>query len=96
MFVVSKTDIFMEWLADLRDDIARNKILVSIKRIEFGNLGDHHAVGGGVSEIRINYANGYRLYYTIRGKEIILLLCGGTKDSQQRDIRQAKEMIQEI
>jgi len=85
MYNVLQTDIFAEWLNDLRDKAARYRIGICIKRIENGNLGDHRTVGDGVSEIRLAFGPGYRLYYTMRGREIIILLCGGDKSSQQRD-----------
>ena len=96
MYKVSKTNIFMEWFQDLKDSVAKNKIRLCLDRVGMGNLGDHHAVGEGVSEMRINYGPGYRLYYTIRGKEIVILLCGGNKSSQKRDIQKAKELNKEI
>ncbi|MDR1338034.1 MAG: type II toxin-antitoxin system RelE/ParE family toxin [Rickettsiales bacterium] len=96
MFVVSRTDVFAEWLDDLNDKSAQHKIMVSIKRIEVGNLQDHHTVGNGVSEIRLSYGPGYRLYYTVRGLQIIILLCGGDKDSQHKDIKTAKELAKEV
>lgn len=96
MFIVSKTNIFMDWFDGLRDETAKQKIRICIDKAEIGNLGDHHSIGDGVSEIRINYAKGYRLYYVLRGREIIILLCGGIKDSQKRDIKRAKEISKEV
>jgi putative addiction module killer protein len=96
MFVVSKTNVFADWLCNLRDKTAQYKVMVSIKRIENGNLQDHHTIGDGVSEIRLKFGPGYRLYYTIRGQEVIILLCGGDKDSQRKDIKTAKEIAKEV
>jgi putative addiction module killer protein len=77
----------------LKDYNAKARINIRIRRIEEGNLGDVKSVGSGVSEIRIDYGPGYRLYLTKRGQTIILLLCGGDKTTQEKDIQQAKEMI---
>ena len=98
MFIVSKHEVFMEWFDGLRDDVAKTKIRVAIKKLEFGNFGDHHAIAGagGLSEIRINYGPGYRIYYTVRGREIVVLLCGGDKSSQKRDTVLAKKLLKEV
>jgi len=96
VYKVSKTNVFMEWLENLRDKTAQHKISVCIDKVEEGNLGDHHTVGDGVSELRIHYGPGYRLYYTVRGREIIILLCGGDKSSQKRDIKTAKIIEKEV
>lgn len=77
----------------LKDYNAKARINIRIRRIEEGNLGDVKSVGNGISEIRIDYGPGYRLYLTKRGQTIILLLCGGDKTTQEKDIQQAKEMI---
>jgi putative addiction module killer protein len=73
-FAVSLTDVFTDWLHGLRDDTARRKIIICTNRIKNGNLGDHHTVGDEISEIRLTYGPGYRLYYTVRGRKIIILL----------------------
>jgi len=78
------------WLAKLKDDIAKAAIVTRLARLESGNLDDVRAVGEGVSEIRIHYGPGYRVYFQVRGRQIILLLWGGDKSSQQRDIQRAK------
>jgi putative addiction module killer protein len=80
-----------EWLDSLRDRKARNKIRVKIQRVEEGNLGDYRSVGEGVYELRIDYGPGYRVYFGQVGSTIVLLLCGGDKSTQDRDIRTAKE-----
>jgi putative addiction module killer protein len=79
-------------LHDLRDAKARTKILVRIQRLADGNPGDVGPVGEGVSELRLHYGAGYRVYFVSRGAEIVLLLCGGDKSSQARDIETAKRM----
>ena len=70
--------------------------MVRIDRMEEGNFGDHWSVGGGVSELRVNVGEGYRIYYTIRQQTVVILLCGGDKTSQQRDIRRAQQMARDI
>lgn len=79
------------WLRTLRDRRAKSKILIRLDRILLGNFGDAKSVGEGVSELRINEGKGYRLYYGREGKEIVILLCGGDKATQQSDIKQAKK-----
>ena len=95
-FTVRKTDDFDRWLHRLRDRRAKAKVLTRIDRAQDGNLGDHRSVGGQVSEMRIDYGPGYRVYYTIRGDELLLLLVGGDKSSQPSDIEKAKRMVVEI
>lgn len=92
MLEVRRTNEFDGWLKDLRDMQARARIAVRIRRVEEGNFGDHKSVGDGVSELRIPFGPGYRVYYTQKGTTIVLLLCGGDKDSQDRDIAKAKKM----
>lgn len=82
---------FTEWLDGLRDVKARAKIRVRIDRASLGNLGDCSSVGEGVQELRVDFGPGYRVYFAEVGKVIVLLLCGGDKSTQQRDIRKAKE-----
>jgi putative addiction module killer protein len=86
------TKIFTDWLDDLRDDLAVSAIAKRLARIQLGNFGDYKAVGNGVSELRIQHGPGYRIYFQIKGNEIVLLLCGGDKSSQQRDIERAKQL----
>ncbi len=90
------TEVFEEWLIGLRDLRARASILTRLERIEDGNFGDHRSVGGGISELRVNVGQGYRVYYTIRQQTVVILLCGGDKASQRRDIRQAQQMAKEV
>ena len=84
-------DIFQEWLDDLRDYRARNAIQTAVDRVEEGNLGDHKPCREGVWKLRINLSAGYRVYYSISGKAVILLLCGGSKQTQRRDIDRSVE-----
>jgi len=94
---VIETGGFAKWLAKLRDKAGRRAIVSRIARIvATGNFGDHASVGGNVSELRIRGGPGYRVYYTLRTDEIVLLLCGGAKDSQARDIEKAKELAAQL
>lgn len=93
MLEIRRTDEFSKWLKKLRDADAKARINLRVRRIALtGNLGDYKPVGDGVCELRIDYGPGYRLYFAQRGSEIILLLIGGDKTSQQRDIKRAKEL----
>jgi putative addiction module killer protein len=80
-----------EWLGALRDRKGRAVIRTRIGRLQLGLFGDAKAVGEGVNELRISFGPGYRIYYALEGKAVILLLCGGDKRTQDRDIKQAKE-----
>jgi putative addiction module killer protein len=96
MFEVRRTAEFIDWLTALRDIQARARIAKRIDRIAQGNFGDAKPVGDGVSELRFDFGPGYRVYYTRRGDVVVILLCGGDKDSQPRDIERAKQMAREI
>ena len=96
MFLIDKTTTFDSWLLKLRDNAARVRIIIRIKRMEMGNLGDVKTVGQGVYEARISYGPGYRLYYAIRKRTIIWLLCGGDKGSQKQDIQKAHKILKEV
>lgn len=95
MFTILQSGTFQEWMADVNRE-ARARIDVRIRRAELGNLGDVQSVGKGVSEMRINYGPGYRVYFTQRGQALILLLCGGDKGSQKRDIKRAQQMVADL
>ena len=92
MTEIRTTDVFDKWLRKLRDAQARARILVRIKRLSLGNPGDVKPVGEGVSEMRVDYGPGYRVYYVQRGAELIVLLVGGDKSSQGQDIAKAIEL----
>ncbi|WP_309947271.1 type II toxin-antitoxin system RelE/ParE family toxin [Tardiphaga robiniae] len=96
MPVIKRTDEFSIWLKNLRDIRARAKILSRIDRLELGNPGDVAPVGDGVSEMRIHYGPGYRVYFVRRGNELIILLCGGDKSSQSADIAAAKQLAHQL
>jgi len=93
---VRQTDIFAAWLAELRDRDARARITARIRRLSLGNPGDVKPIGRGVSEMRIDHGPGYRVYFVARGDAVIILLCGGDKRTQDRDIRRALELAQEV
>ena len=96
MIEVTQTDEFARWLKRLKDANARARILVRIQRLSLtGNFGDAKPVGDGVCKMRIDYGPGYRLYYALRDNELVLLLIGGDKSSQRKDIEKAKRLNQE-
>lgn len=92
MIDVRQTDEFRTWLTKLRDDGAVARIGARIRRLEQGNPGDAKSLGAGLLEMRIDYGPGYRVYYVRRGPVIVMLLCGGDKRAQQRDIRRARAL----
>jgi putative addiction module killer protein len=92
MVEVRETEEFSDWLSALRDARAKAKVLVRIARLATGNPGDVQSVGKGVSELRINYGPGYRVYYIQRGTRYVLLLVGGDKGKQKNDIAKAKRL----
>ncbi|MDW5314284.1 type II toxin-antitoxin system RelE/ParE family toxin [Rhizobium sp. PL01] len=96
MLVFETTDVFKDWLFSLRDMKAKARILARIRSAEFGNLGDCSPVGEGVSEMRIHYGPGYRLYFKRTGDVVYLLLAGGDKSSQKRDIAAALKMAKSL
>ena len=87
----SRCEPAREWLDSLRDRVAQAAIYVRIARAESGNFGDHKSVGAGVMEMRVAVGPGYRLYYALDGQDVILLLFGGDKSTQAKDIRKAKD-----
>jgi putative addiction module killer protein len=96
VIIVQTTQMFRSWFDGLRDGMAQKRILVRIGRLERGNFGDAKSLGGGVSELSIVHGPGYRLYFTRRGQEIVVLLCGGDKGSQSRDIALAQKLTKEL
>ena len=95
MLKVLQTETFRRWLRRLRDRQAVSQIVARLESAGAGHFGDVRSVGEGVSEMRIHYGPGYRLYFIRSGTEVIVLLCGGDKASQRRDIERAKRMSQE-
>jgi putative addiction module killer protein len=96
MIEVRRTEEFSRWLRRLRDANAVARIVSRIRRMELGNLGDSKSLRGGLMEMRIDYGAGYRVYYVRRGTEIVILLCGGDKRTQQQDIKQARELAERL
>jgi len=93
---VHQTDEFRAWIHNLRDDKAVTRIAARIRRLEQGNPGDAKSLGSGLLEMRVNYGPGYRVYYVRRGAVIVVLLCGGDKRTQQRDIKRAQALAAEL
>jgi len=96
MKMIQTTDAFDDWFAGLRDKLAEKRIQARIRRAELGNFGDCEPVGEGVSEMRIHYGPGYRVYFTQRGMEIVILLAGGDKSTQSKDIKTALEIARQL
>lgn len=95
MIEVRRTDEFSTWLKSLKDNVGKAKIITRIQRMEAGNFGDAKFFDG-IGELRVNFGPGYRVYFAKRGAVLVILLCGGNKGSQDRDIRKAIEMAKEV
>ena len=96
MFGVRKTEVYAKWLDSLRDTRARARVLVRVERLAAGNPGDVRPVGEGVSELRIDYGPGYRVYFKKQGHTIVVLLAGGDKRSQSRDVETALRLARDL
>lgn len=96
MKTIYTTEVFDAWFASLKDKQTARRIQARIDRAEEGNFGDHKAVGEGVSEMRIHHGPGFRVYFTLRGLEIVILLAGGDKSSQALDIAKAHELARQL
>lgn len=96
LYEVIRTEEFNDWLNGLKDLVIITRITNRIKRIKEGNLGDYKSIGDRVSELRLQFGAGYRIYFTLRENVIIILLCGGDKSTQSRDIERAKQMAGEV
>ena len=96
MYSVLETEQFSAWLMGLKDRTTRARLQLRLRKAMLGNLGDHKSVGGQVWELRENFGPGWRLYYTLRGTTLIVVLAGGDKASQARDIERAKAMVLEL
>lgn len=96
MLKVRKTEAYVKWLDGLRDIRARARILVRVERLIAGNPGDVKPVGEGISELRIDYGPGYRVYYKQQGQELVILLAGGTKRTQTKDIKTALQLARNL
>jgi len=96
MYEIIKTKYFLKWIKKLNDNKTIFKILRRVEALESGSFGDYKMIDNKIAELRINYGAGYRIYYTIKNNEIILLLIGGDKSTQSRDIEKAKEILKGI
>ena len=96
MLQIRKTDVYAEWIDNLRDLQGRARILVRVERLASGNPGDVKAIGGGVSELRVHFGPGYRVYFSQRGNDIVMLLAGGDKSSQSTDIQTALQLAKNL
>jgi putative addiction module killer protein len=96
MIEIRETEVFSAWIEELRDERAKAKIAARIQRLALGNPGDVAPVGHGLSELRIHYGPGYRVYFVQRGQVLIILLCGGSKRSQAKDITQAQAIAADL
>lgn len=87
------TDLFTQWLTGLRDATARRRIVARLDRVAGGNFGDYKALGDGLFELRLFFGAGFRVYYTLRGQQVVLLLMGGDKSTQDKDIEAARILL---
>jgi len=93
VYQLQSTDVFDDWLRALQDRKGRARILARLESVQLGNLGDVRSVGAGVREMRIHFGPGYRIYFAQKGKIVLLLLCGGDKSTQARDIAKAQRLL---
>ncbi len=96
MIEIRQTEVYSQWFDDLRDRQARARINARIRRLSLGNPGDVKPVGEGVSEMRIEYGPGYRVYFVRRGQALVILLAGGDKHTQDRDIKMAQDLARQL
>src|SRR5271154_5460363 len=96
MFELKQTETFRKWREQLKDEHARALIASRLDRLAYGHTGDAAPVGEGISELRIHHGPGYRIYFVKRGKAMIILLCGGDKSTQGKDIKAAKRLVKEL
>ena len=96
MIQIQQTETYAKWFAGLRDRVVRARIDIRIRRLSLGNAGDTKPVGEGVSELRVDHGPGYRIYFIQRGEVVIVLLAGGDKSTQDKDIRNAKSLANDL
>jgi putative addiction module killer protein len=96
VYQVQQTDVFSKWLSKLKDRRALAKLLVRLESLRQGNFGDTKSLGSGLHELRIHFGPGYRVYFTRKSGVLILLLCGGDKSSQGKDIARARQLLNEL
>lgn len=93
---IRETEVYKKWFARLRDTVAKARILVRIRRVSLGNFGEYRDLGDSVSELKFRFGPGYRVYYTIRNGELVILLAGGDKSTQSNDIARAKALAKNL
>ncbi len=96
MIVIRKTDQYSEWFSDLKDRAVRARIDVRLRRLSLGNPGEVKSVGEGVSELKFDFGPGYRVYIGYEGQELVILLGGGDKSTQTKDIKAAQKLLKEL
>ena len=96
MYLIKQTDVFSKWLSKLKDIKGKVAVLRRIDRVKEGNFGDHKSVGSEVSELRITVGAGYRVYYTKQVDKVVILLVGGDKSTQSKDIEKAQQLCKEL
>ncbi|NND83025.1 MAG: type II toxin-antitoxin system RelE/ParE family toxin [Gammaproteobacteria bacterium] len=96
MYQIQQTDVFAKWLTRLKDRRAAARVLARIESIRQGNSGDSKSLGPGLHELRIHFGPGYRIYFTRKSGLVVLLLCGGDKSSQSKDIARARSILSEL
>lgn len=96
MYQVQQTDVFARWLSRLKDRKATARILARIESVRQGNSGDSKSLGSGLHELRIHFGPGYRIYFTRKSGLVVLLLCGGDKSSQSKDIARARKILSDL
>lgn len=96
MIEIRETDVYKKWFFSIKDRKTKSVIDVRIRRVSLGNFGDVEPVGKGVSELKIDYGAGFRIYFLNQGNIIVILLCGGDKSTQTKDIRKAHELAQSV
>ena len=94
--VVEETEVYRDWINSLKDLAGRARIQVRVDRLVHGNPGNHRNLAQGISELKIDFGPGYRVYYTIRGSRLLILLAGGDKSTQRKDILKAVELTKDV
>lgn len=95
-YQITTTHIFDEWLTKVKDKTAKSQINKRLRMLSIGHFGDYKTVSNGISELRVHVGKGYRIYYTLRDGELIIILAGGIKDSQAIDIKRAKQILKQL
>lgn len=96
MYEITATENYDAWIDSLKDGTVRSRIALRLARLEMGNFGDHKALGDSLYELRFFFGSGFRIYYTLRGDTIVLLLTGGDKSTQKKDIKKARNLLDNL